>query len=362
MNHEARYQIFVSSTYTDLQEERRAAVATLLEFGAIPAGMELFPAADEEAWTLIQRVIDECDYYLLLIGGRYGSVDGDGLSFTEKEFDYAVTVGKPIMAFLHGNPDEIPAGKSEKLESLQKNLHEFREKVQNTKHVKYWTSAEDLAGKIALTLPKFLTLYPAVGWVRGDSVPSGDTLAELNNLRKEKFELQERLQEAENRPPPGTEEFAQGEDQVELDVRYDVVAKKEGIYGPIGEWAFRETVTLPWDDILRTVGPTLMQEGEQAAIRKVLQSALWERDRKRLRSETRASLQEDLDDPTETTLSFRSFQLTDSSFDTVLLQMVALGLIQESQKPRSVKDRGTYWTLTPYGRSQLIRLRALKRP
>lgn len=94
-----RYQVFVSSTYTDLREERQAVLSALLQLNAIPAGMELFPAADEDAWSLISRVIDECDYYLLLIGGRYGSVDIDGLSFTEREYDHATARRKPVMAF-----------------------------------------------------------------------------------------------------------------------------------------------------------------------------------------------------------------------------------------------------------------------
>jgi hypothetical protein len=56
-----RYQVFVSSTFTDLQEERRQVMQALLELDCIPAGMELFPASDETQWSLIQRVIDDCD-------------------------------------------------------------------------------------------------------------------------------------------------------------------------------------------------------------------------------------------------------------------------------------------------------------
>ena len=41
--------------------------------------MELFPAADEEQLNFIKRVIDDCDYYLLIVGGRYGSTDPKGL-------------------------------------------------------------------------------------------------------------------------------------------------------------------------------------------------------------------------------------------------------------------------------------------
>ena len=43
-----RYQVFVSSTYTDLMDERKSVTQTLMELDCIPAGMELFPAVDEE--------------------------------------------------------------------------------------------------------------------------------------------------------------------------------------------------------------------------------------------------------------------------------------------------------------------------
>src|SRR3972149_6915406 len=105
---EKRYQVFVSSTYTDLKEERQHVIKALMEVNCIPSGMELFPAADEEQWAFIKRVIDDCDYYLLIIGGRYGSVTSEGISYTEMEYEYALKIGQPILAFLHGNPDELP--------------------------------------------------------------------------------------------------------------------------------------------------------------------------------------------------------------------------------------------------------------
>ena len=75
-----RYQVFISSTCADLKEERRAVIQTVIQLNCIPAGMELFPAADEEQLAFIKRVIDDCDYYLLIIGGRYGSVDEGALA------------------------------------------------------------------------------------------------------------------------------------------------------------------------------------------------------------------------------------------------------------------------------------------
>ena len=77
-----RFQVFISSTYADLKEERQKVIQTVMETDCIPAGMELFPAADEEQWKFIQRVIDDCDYYILIIGGRYGSLTDEGVSYT----------------------------------------------------------------------------------------------------------------------------------------------------------------------------------------------------------------------------------------------------------------------------------------
>ena len=52
---EKRYQIFVSSTYADLKQERQKVIQALMEMDCIPSGMELFPAADEEQWEFIKK-------------------------------------------------------------------------------------------------------------------------------------------------------------------------------------------------------------------------------------------------------------------------------------------------------------------
>lgn len=128
---EKREQVFISSTFKDLVEERRAVLQTLLEADCIPAGMELFPASDDEKFDLIKRVIDLCDYYVVIVGGRYGSVDAqEQLSYTEMEFDYAVKTKKPVLGFLHGDPGKIPgekldlnAGHRKKLDALGQKLN-----------------------------------------------------------------------------------------------------------------------------------------------------------------------------------------------------------------------------------------------
>jgi hypothetical protein len=58
---EKRYQVFVSSTFWDLEKERQEVMHALLELNCIPSGMELFPAANEDQWNLIKKVIDDCE-------------------------------------------------------------------------------------------------------------------------------------------------------------------------------------------------------------------------------------------------------------------------------------------------------------
>lgn len=183
---ERRYSVFVSSTYQDLKVERQAVTAALLEAEALPTGMELFPATDDDAWTLIEKVIDECDYYLLILAGKYGSLDPvTGISYTEREFEHARKLNKPVMAFVHRDLESLPGAKIEKSDASRKKLLAFHDKVKKLKHVKYWDSAESLQAYLALTFSKFPRLYPAIGWVRGDSVATTAALEEIAALRSE---------------------------------------------------------------------------------------------------------------------------------------------------------------------------------
>lgn len=94
-----KLQVFVSSTFSDLIKERQAAVEAILTAGHIPAGMELFTAGDESQMEVIKQWIDESDIYLLILGGRYGSIEPiTGKSYTQLEYEYALSKGKPFFA------------------------------------------------------------------------------------------------------------------------------------------------------------------------------------------------------------------------------------------------------------------------
>ena len=69
-----RYQIFISSTFNDLEKERMLLAQNILRKGYYPAGMEWFHGIDEEQFEYIKQVIDDSDYYVLILGGLYGTI------------------------------------------------------------------------------------------------------------------------------------------------------------------------------------------------------------------------------------------------------------------------------------------------
>jgi hypothetical protein len=357
-----RYQIFVSSTFLDLQEERAAVVSALLQMDAMPAGMELFPAADDDAWTLIERVIEASDYYLLVVGGKYGSIDPETeLSYTEREYDHAVAAGKPVMAFLHENPDAIPAGKSERGEEAQAKLDSFRKKVEVQKHVKYWSNADSLQGRVAMSFASFTKTYPAVGWIRGDVETAAGALAEINDLRKQLDTARAQLAATRISPPPGVEGLAQGDDAFQLTIQAATqVRGTETDYR--GQWIWKtwtggHDVEPTWDELFSALGPNLLDEAEQRALRQ--RADAWFS--RRFGAEFRALVRVDAEKAGDLVGGFRrtKFELSDDDFGTLVVQLKALGLIQRSDRKRSVSDKGTYWTLTPYGDTHLTTLRAI---
>lgn len=192
---EKRYQVFVSSTFKNLQEERQEVIQALLELDCIPAGMELFPAADEDQWTLIKGVIRSSDYYIVIIGGRYGSTGGSGVSYTEMEYQYALEVGKPVLTFLHKDPSSLAVSKVDSDPGLQERLRAFRALAQK-KMCRFWSDSSELGGLVSRSMVRLMKHSPAVGWVRADQVLPGNTLQELVSTKRRLEIAESKLRQA----------------------------------------------------------------------------------------------------------------------------------------------------------------------
>lgn len=189
------YQVFISSTYTDLIDERRHVAQAISKIGNIPAGMEDFPATSMEQFEYIKRVIDRCDYYILLIAGRYGSISDDGTSFTEREYKYAVSKGIPVLVFLYKDIQNIPHSKVERDEDKFHKLQKFRNDVSNGRIVDYWEDPKELPSKVVYALTQAINLTPGTGWVRGDQAIDPQIYQENEKLRQRIYDL-----EAQDRP------------------------------------------------------------------------------------------------------------------------------------------------------------------
>ena len=166
-----KYQIFISSTYEDLREERDKVRDAILSMYHFPVGMELFGAASTEQWEIIKETIDTSDYYILIVGQRYGTVIPDGpdkgISYTEKEFKYAKEKGIPILAFLIDDSVPVKAAYVEKKHI--KEFDKFKADVKKGRTVTWWNNADELAQKVTAALHKEIERHPPVQcWIRVD--------------------------------------------------------------------------------------------------------------------------------------------------------------------------------------------------
>jgi hypothetical protein len=358
-----RFEVFVSSTYADLREARQRVTMALLECDAFPTGMEIFPATDDDAWTLIRRIIDQCDYYLLVIAGKYGSIDPtSGLSYTEMEYDYAVSVGKPVMAFLHGNPGQLPADLCETTDERRAKLDKFGEKVQKAKHVKLWKSVDELPGQVSLTYNKFVRYYPATGWIRADQAASSESLKELLEAKSRIEQLEADLVKINTSAPAGTEDLAQGNDKFRVSYRVSARASLDGLMQTIVAWLVNEPT---WDSLFAAIAPNLLQESGENELREKIEAFLlteyYDENIDALVDE--ANNAQTISKAKKTSEDLRSLkaEITTEDFGTILVQLKALGLISISKRKRSVTDTGTYWALTSYGDTRTVQLRAIKK-
>ncbi|HHQ4773087.1 TPA: DUF4062 domain-containing protein [Aeromonas veronii] len=331
-----RYQVFVSSTYADLQDERAKVIQTLMEMDCIPAGMELFPAMDEEQFEFIKKIIDDCDYYLLILGARYGSISvDDGLSYTEKEYHYAKEKGMKIIALVHGEPEQLPVAKTDRDPELYEKLVRFRNEVCNNRLVKFWTSAIELPSLVALNLPKTIKAYPAIGWVRGNTTTSSEVLEELRSVKSENDELKNKIQELSQQL--GAYSSTNIPDLAGL----DQVFKITGYYRKLGRgyeesWEYVETI----GNLYGLIAPSIMNTPNDSSARSIIKDNILEN--LGIRNLTSSSI-------------------NDQHFQTFKIQLEALGLIKVTQNRTTNGGLSLFWHMTEKGKKLMMELRVIRK-
>lgn len=333
-----RYQVFISSTFTDLVDERREVMQALLEMDCLPAGMELFPAGDTDQWTLIKGVIGQSDYYLVILGGRYGSMTEEGISFTEMEYDYAVELGIPVMGFVPAESDEIPVGKTDKNDAAAIKLAEFRAKVQK-RMTKDWKNAEDLGSKVTRGLIHLIKTNPRPGWVRGDQAMTPETRAEIAELKARIAQFEKReLESSAATATQMNDSFAHGAEEIELTLVHKGYG--HGFEEELGD------LTYTWDEIIEILGPFMIDEAPEPVLRKTFDSHML------------SDIQNDPENWVHDWIG-ETATINDKSWGSIIVQLRALDLIMTGTKKRTVSDKAVYWKLTQAGDDYLVALRAV---
>jgi hypothetical protein len=195
-----KLQVFISSTFTDLISERQAAVQALLKSGHIPAGMELFTAGDKSQMQTIERWIDESDVYMLILGGRYGSIEPTTkLSYTELEYDYAVASQKPLFAMVMNEAAlelKVRQGGTQFIEKdNQAALKLFREKVLS-RSSSFFDDTKDVKLCVHESISDLATNPELKGWVSATEIIDSKTMSdEIARLRAENVELIGKIEE-----------------------------------------------------------------------------------------------------------------------------------------------------------------------
>lgn len=201
-----KLQVFVSSTYTDLIEERQAAVQAILDAGHIPAGMELFKAGKSQMKT-IQKWIDNSDIYMLILGGRYGSIEEEsGLSYTELEYRYALSKNMPVFAIVLEDSllytKAASHGKNTVLENENLDKYETFKSLVMSKIIKKINNINSIEAVVHSTINdiQYDDDYSLVGWVKGTTINNDPKITNrIKFLETENRNLKSQLSSPNNK-------------------------------------------------------------------------------------------------------------------------------------------------------------------
>ncbi|MEN5297540.1 DUF4062 domain-containing protein [Brucella sp. TWI559] len=268
-----KYQVFVSSTFKDLAKQRRMVIQGILDLQHIPAGMEMFPATDTDQLEYIKKIIDQCDYYVLIMANMYGSMT-DGVSYTEQEYDYAVSQGKFVLAFPHSQPETQPFNHSDTDEDKRTALSAFRQKVMRGRLVREWSSDDKLEAQIIKALVHAFNNYPQIGWVRGDSIANSDVILRNNELLEENNNLKSLLSDLKPVPNFKVDDIASLDEEISISMKI-----KNWNYASDYEEDHSQLIITTWRSLFISIASHIKGVSDDIVIKNALVSLLPERKR-----------------------------------------------------------------------------------
>ncbi|RYZ79587.1 MAG: DUF4062 domain-containing protein, partial [Proteobacteria bacterium] len=344
-------------TYTDLVDERREIIQALLELDCIPSGMELFQAADEDSWSLIKSVIDDCDYYIVVIAGRYGSEHPEiGISYTEMEYRYALEKGMPTIAFLHEDISKLKSGVVDGGETRAK-LEDFR-KICEKKQVKYWNGAANLGSAVSRSLIRLIKERPAIGWVRADTLASDEAREQVLKMKEEIDSLKADLTSAKSIYQGDITKLAQGGDPISVKWLGSFKSEVKDRWGgsPTLNYTISDSISI--DIVFKKISPAMVDEVSESEFRIRVNAAFEDQFRDK-------NIEIEYDDANGVTkkklAKLYNIRCADESFQILKVQMMALNLIERGKKRRPPSDKANYWKVTDEGERNMMTLLAVQK-
>lgn len=151
-------QVFLSSTWSDLRTHRQAVIFTLTSLRWLFEAMEYFGALPGNPIQECLASVKRCDIYVGIVGTRYGSVDANGISITQREYEQAVTEKKQMLIFLIDEATHTVLPKDVETGPGAAKLNAFKTLLKSEHTCAFFSSEADLALKVSIGLTRLLPM------------------------------------------------------------------------------------------------------------------------------------------------------------------------------------------------------------
>jgi hypothetical protein len=338
---EKRFQVFVSSTQQGCTPEKKEVIEALLELDCLPCSNDYFTSPEGPQSALIQKMIDDADFFILIIGNDESPADGPWINKVMAEYEYAVSRDKPVTAFIYHNDTSQRASGIETNATDTKQFKKFKKELIDTMAI-LWSKVPELGALVSRLISQGRKYFPQAGWVRANMVHELVGRSKLSSnkyirTRERDGELVSTLTEAP------MEDLAEGDEQVEVYV--------ETSGGPYNKPVVKsESFTVSWKTIAYHLLPKVMDPIRESTFRTNLNTIFRDIYLQINRGKSLPG-------------NFKVL-ISNETFDAVKIQFHLLGFIRlystEIEKEEGVTTTKMV-SLTERGRQKLIGLRAVRK-
>lgn len=238
-----RYHVFICTSGTDMQAERVVLSQALVSQGFFSWGLE---QRTPLTTAFARRQIDDCDYFVLLLGGCYGELSASGVSYMHLEYIYAVTKRKPILVIMHEAPESRPPELQEKTSEARLKFHDFRQQLQREREVVVsYRNMRDLEMAVRRAMPLMTDRFVSAGWIRPQ---------DSQKLQDEIDRLRQKIAQLEHQPNTVSNDTVLTLPKVQPDEEfafdYRVHAYQDGNFKEL-----RPQRKMKWSELLSVLGP-----------------------------------------------------------------------------------------------------------